>query len=53
LDAVPGIGNRRKKALLQVLGDMEGVRNASMEKLAEVPGMNRKTARAVWDHFHG
>ncbi len=52
LDAVPGVGARRKQALLQALGDVEGVRNASVEELAEVQGMNRKSARAVWGYFH-
>jgi len=48
LDEVPGIGGKRRNALLEVFGSVEGIRNASVEDLAKVNGMNRKAAEAVF-----
>jgi excinuclease ABC subunit C len=48
LDDIPGIGPRRRKALLTYFGgDLEKIRQASMEELMAVPGMNRRSAEAV------
>jgi excinuclease ABC subunit C len=47
LDAVPGIGPARRKALLQHFGSLEAVRAASLEELAAVPGMTQAAAQAV------
>ena len=52
LDDIPGIGKVRRLALLKALGGLEGIKRASVEELAAVPGMNRKVALAVYDHFH-
>jgi len=52
LDDIPGIGKTRRLALLKNLGGIEGIRRASLEELAAVPGMNRKAAQAVYDYFH-
>ncbi|MBI4491283.1 MAG: excinuclease ABC subunit UvrC [Chloroflexi bacterium] len=47
LDEVPGIGPRRKQALLKQFGSVRGLRAASVEELAAVPGMTLKTAQAL------
>ncbi len=47
LDAVPGIGPARRKALLKHFGSLEAVREASVEKLAAVPGMTLAAAQSV------
>jgi len=47
LDAVPGIGPARRRALLQQFGDIESIRQASLEELVAVPGINEEIARAV------
>jgi len=52
LDDIPGIGKARRLALLKALGGLEGIRKASIEELAAVPGMNKKAAEAVYEHFH-
>jgi excinuclease ABC subunit C len=44
LDDVPGIGPRRKRALLKTFGSLDAIREASIEDLASVPGMTRKAA---------
>jgi len=47
LDAIPGIGPRRRTALLKQFGSLEALRRASEEELAAIPGMNRAVARAL------
>jgi len=47
LDAVPGIGPRRRAALLKHFGSLEAIRAASLEELAAVPGMTAKAAQAI------
>ena len=49
LDAVPGIGPRRRRALLTTFGSLSGVRRATREELEAVVGA--KTASAVIDYF--
>jgi excinuclease ABC subunit C len=53
LDGIPGIGMKRKKALLTSLGSLKGVKEATLEQLAEAEGMNGRAAQAVWEHLHG
>ena len=47
LDAIPGIGPRRRRALLEKFGDIEGIRQASLEELVAVPGINEEIARSL------
>src|SRR5687767_12216000 len=49
LDDVPGIGPRRRRALLRAFGSLAGVRRATREELEPVVGA--KTAAAVIDYF--
>lgn len=49
LDGVPGVGLRRRQALLSTFGSLAGVRRASLEDLAAVVGPS--TARAIAAHF--
>jgi excinuclease ABC subunit C len=49
LDSVPGIGVRRRKALLVAFGSVAGVRRASREELTAVAGA--KAADAVLEYF--
>jgi excinuclease ABC subunit C len=52
LDDVKGIGPARRKALLTYYGgDLEKVRQATVEELAAIPGMNRRSAQAVKDQL--
>jgi excinuclease ABC subunit C len=53
LEQVPGIGGKRKKALLKHFGSLKGVKEATLEQLAEAEGMSGKAAQAVWEHLHG
>jgi excinuclease ABC subunit C len=47
LEDIPGIGPKRKRALLKTFGSFDGIRNASIEELAAVPGMTRKAAEEL------
>ena len=49
LDGIPGIGPRRRRALLTKFGSLSGVRRATREELEQVVGAN--AARAVIDYF--
>jgi excinuclease ABC subunit C len=51
LDEVPGVGPRRRAALLAAFGSLAGVRRASREDLAAVVGP--RVAGAVLAHFEG
>jgi excinuclease ABC subunit C len=51
LDGVPGIGARRRSALLRQFGSVEAIRAASVEELAAVPGMTRKAAEALKENL--
>ncbi|MCA9739332.1 MAG: excinuclease ABC subunit UvrC, partial [Gemmatimonadetes bacterium] len=44
---VPGIGERRQRALLERFGSIRGLKNASEEEIARVPGMSRALASRV------
>lgn len=47
LDTIPGIGVKRKKALLQKFGSVAGIKQASVEELATAPGMTRSVSAKV------
>jgi excinuclease ABC subunit C len=49
LDQIPGVGPRRRRALLGAFGSLAGVRRATREELAAIVGA--KTAGAVIDYF--
>jgi excinuclease ABC subunit C len=52
LDQVPGIGARRKKALLNHFGSARGVAEAGLLDLERVPGISKAVAKAIHDFFH-
>ena len=47
LDTVPGIGPKRRKALLVQFGSIDGIRNATVDELSAVPGMTRRAAEQL------
>ena len=52
LDDIPGIGPARRKALMKSFRTLEEIKSASEEELAEVEGMNSRSARQVFEFFH-
>ncbi|NQU40202.1 MAG: excinuclease ABC subunit UvrC [Lentisphaerae bacterium] len=47
LDDIAGIGPKRKQLLLQALGSLRRIEKASVEDIAEVPGIGMETARMI------
>ncbi len=52
LDEVPGIGARRKKALLHHFGSAKVVARAGLAELERVEGISKRVAKKVYEHFH-
>ncbi len=53
LDDIPGIGPRRKRALLNHFGSARAVAEAGLADLEAVAGINRRVAQIIYDRFHG
>jgi excinuclease ABC subunit C len=51
LDAIPGVGPARRKALLSRFGSIEDIRDASIEELTAVAGINPALAQVIKDHL--
>jgi excinuclease ABC subunit C len=51
MDDVPGLGPVRKRNLLRTFGSLKGIRRASLEDLAAVPGMPREVAKILYRHL--
>lgn len=51
LDAVPGLGAAKQKALLGSLGSLAKIKAASQKELLKVPGIGPALARAIVEHF--
>ena len=47
LDQIPGVGKKRKKALLQKFGSLDGVKKADITDLTEIQGINEDLARSI------
>lgn len=52
LDDIPGIGEKRRKALMRYFKELEKIRDASVEELAQVDTMNERAAKQVYEFFH-
>jgi excinuclease ABC subunit C len=50
-DDVPGIGEKRREALLEHFTSLEEIRAASVEQIAGVPGIGLNFAKVVKAHF--
>lgn len=51
LEQVAGIGPKRRQALLKAFGGLQGIREAGIDELMRVGGINRKLAEAVVEHL--
>ena len=47
LDRIPGIGKKRKQELLKKFGSIEGIKNASLEEIEKIKGINADLARNI------
>ena len=48
IDDVPGVGPKRKRALMRRFGSIRRMREATVEELAATPGIPAEVATAVW-----
>jgi excinuclease ABC subunit C len=52
LDDIPGIGDKRKSALLKHFGSARAITRANLADLEAVEGVSKTLARTIYDHFH-
>jgi excinuclease ABC subunit C len=52
IDNVPNVGAARKKILLNYFGSVTDLKNASTLDIAVVPGINKKLAETIFNHFN-
>jgi excinuclease ABC subunit C len=52
LDSIPGVGQARRTALLTHFGSLKGVREATIEELAEVDGLGPSVAERIHAYLH-
>ena len=52
LDSIPGVGPRRKRALLNRFGSTRAVESAGLTDLESVEGISKSVARKIYDFFH-
>lgn len=53
LEAIPGVGAKRRRELLRHFGSAGAVENASIDELKKIPGISANVARTIYDHLHG
>lgn len=51
LDGINGVGDKRKKILLSEFKTIENIKNASLDDLKSVKGIDVRTAQSVYAHF--
>ncbi len=53
LEDIPGIGPKRRSALLNHFGSMDQMRRSSLEEIKRVPGLSEQLATEVYEALHG
>lgn len=52
LDEIPGVGEKRKRALFQTFTSLEAIKQASLEEISAVSSITAPVAQAIYNHFH-
>ena len=52
LEQIPGMGAKRRQAVLKQFGGLQGVSKAGVEDLAKTPGISKNLAQLIYDTFH-
>jgi excinuclease ABC subunit C len=51
LDGVPGVGPKRRRLLIDQFGSLDGIRKATVEEIAAVPGIPYPVAESIKGYF--
>ena len=52
LESIPGIRAKRRQQLLKFMGGLQGLKKASKDEIASVPGISQDLAETIYDHLH-
>ncbi len=53
LEAIPGVGRKRRQLLLKQFGGLQLLARAGIEDLRQIPGVSQTLAQRIYEHFHG
>ncbi len=53
LDDIPGVGPARRKDLMRHFENIDAIKSASVDELKKLPSINEKSAREIYNFFHG
>jgi excinuclease ABC subunit C len=52
LEGIKGVGAKRRQALIKYMGGLQGLKKASIEEIAKVPGVSEQLAETIYEHLH-
>ncbi|MBF7072842.1 excinuclease ABC subunit UvrC [Glaciecola sp. MH2013] len=52
LEGIPGVGPKKRQALLKYSGGLQGLKKASKQEIAKVPGISDDLADIIYDYLH-